>query len=80
MSKETGRQLKPAGTRSRIMYGSCKKHKICADECLPFRQILNTKIQACKDFSAYLEPLTTGKYIDKDLLNPLACKLFLTKD
>ena len=42
MSKETGRQLNPVGTRSGIMYGSCKKHKICADDCLPFRQMLNT--------------------------------------
>ena len=42
MSKETGRQLNPVGTRSGIMHGSCKKHKICADDCLPFRQMLNT--------------------------------------
>ena len=39
---ETWRNLKYAvGTRSGIMYGSCKEHKKCADGYPPFRPILS---------------------------------------
>ena len=40
---ETWRNLKYAvGTRSGIMYSSCKEHKKCVDGYPPFRTILST--------------------------------------
>ena len=41
ISEETGRSLKPVGTRPCIMYGLCKVHKDIIDNCPPFRPILS---------------------------------------
>ena len=41
MSEKTGKHLKPVGTRSVVLYGSCQVNKRCVDGCPPFRPILS---------------------------------------
>ena len=66
MSEETGRHLKPVGTRPGIMYGSCKVHKKCVDGCPPFRPILSALQTPTYKLAKYLVPilelLTTNKF------------------
>ena len=51
------------------MYGSCKVHKKCVDDCPPFRLILRalqtTTYKLAKYLVPILEPLTNNKYTVK---------------
>ena len=40
-SEESRKHLKPVWIRPGIIYGSCKVHKKCVDDCPPFRPILS---------------------------------------
>ena len=61
MSEETRRYLKSVVTRHGIMYVSCKVHKKCVDDCLPFKPVLfalqTPYIQACEGFRAYFRAI-----------------------
>ena len=73
MSEETRKHLKPVGITLRIMYGSCKVHKIYVDGCPPFRPILSPLQTSTYKLEKYLVPileqLTTNKYTVKDSFN-----------
>ena len=70
MSEEIWKYVKPVGTRPGILYGSCKVHKKCVDDCPPFRLILcalqTTTYKLAKYLVPILEPLTNNKYTVKD--------------
>ena len=59
----------PVGTRTGIIYGFCKVHKKCVDDCPPFRPILSSLQTPTFKLAKYLELLTTNKYTVKDLFN-----------
>ena len=64
---ETWRNLKYAvGTRSGIMYGSCKDHKKCVDGYPPFRTILSAlSLQIVLVIN--LKTVTSNKYKLQDV-------------
>ena len=49
--------MKPVWTRPGIIYGSCKVHKKCVDDCPPFRPILSTLQTPTYKFAKYLVPI-----------------------
>ena len=72
-SEESRKHLKPVWTRPGIIYGSCKVHKKCVDDCPPFRPILSALQTPTYKFAKYLVPilesLTNNKYRVKDLFD-----------
>ena len=70
MTEKTRKSLKPVGTRTSVMYGSCKVHKANAGNCLPFwpiLSVLNTPTyKLAKFLIPILKPLTTNELTVKD--------------
>ena len=59
MSEKTGKHLKPVGTRSVVLYGSCQVNKRCVDAVHLSDQfyLLHKHIQACKVFSFHVRAI-----------------------
>ena len=71
ISEETGRSLKPVGTRLGIMYGLCKVHKDIDNypSLRPLLSAINTPTYKLAKFLVpLLKSLTTNKYVVKDSL------------
>ena len=70
ISEETGRSLKPVGTRPGMMYGLCKVRKDIIDNCPPFRPILSAIdapiFKLAKFLVTILKSLTSNEYTMKD--------------
>ena len=70
ISEETGRSLKPVGTRPGMMYGLCKARKDIIDNCPPFRPILSAIdapiFKLAKFLVTILKSLTSNEYTVKD--------------
>ena len=70
MTEKTRKSLKSVGTRSGIMYGSCKVHKASVASGPPFRPILpalNTPTYKLVKFLVpILKPLATNEFTVKD--------------
>ena len=70
ISEETGRSLKPVGTRPGMMYGLCKVRKDIIDNCPPFRPILSAIdapiFKLAKFLVTILKSLTSNEYTVKD--------------
>ena len=79
ISIEQYKESSPSGSRSEIMYGSAKVHKIVTDGLPSFRPILSAintpTYKLAKFLVPMLEPLATNEYTIKD---SFLCKKQLT--
>ena len=70
ISVEQYKDLSPSGSKTGIMHGSPKVHKIVTDSLLSFRPILSAIVtpiyKLAKFLVPMLEPLTTNEYTIKD--------------
>ena len=70
MTEKTRKSLKPVGTRTGVMYGSCKAHKASVGICPPVRpnlSALNTPTyKLAKFLVTILKPSTPNEFTVKD--------------
>ena len=57
LSQQNYNKLRPVGSRPGILYGLCKVHKACVDNCPPFRPILSAIGTPTYKLAKYLVPI-----------------------